>query len=234
MAAKRSTRKKTTAKKAPRKKAPRKAAAAKKAPAKRSTAKKAAKKKVGTRKPCTRKKAPRKRREPVYKPEIRTEIVDWISEGRTLREYCRQAGKPNFVTVYRWLDADEDFRQRFARARDIGEDVIAQECLEIAEDGSNDWMERTGKTGECLGYQVQGEHVQRSKLRIWTRLELLKRWNPKKYGERVSVDQRTEAKVEHSGEVAGPPVPDPATFAAHLAEVARMASAAAGEDDENA
>lgn len=107
------------------------------------------------------------------------EIVEWISNGKPLREFCRIEGNPAFRTVYDWLEKDEAFSARFARARESGEDVIAQECLEIADDARNDWMET--KQGKVL----DSEHVQRSRLRIDTRLKLLSKWNPKKYGDKV-------------------------------------------------
>lgn len=119
--------------------------------------------------------------------DIANELVAWIGEGKTLREYCRQAGKPAYVTVYAWQKKDEAFAERIACARESGEDQIAQECLEIADDGSNDWQE--GR----FGPQVNAEVVNRSKLRIDTRLKLLAKWNPKKYGDKV--------QTEHSGEV---------------------------------
>jgi hypothetical protein len=48
------------------------------------------------------------------------------------------------------------------------------------------------------GPRLNAEHVQRSKLRIETRLKLLAKWNPKKYGERVAVagDADSPLKVD--------------------------------------
>lgn len=37
------------------------------------------------------------------------------------------------------------------------------------------------------------EHVQRSKLRIETRLKLLAKWNPKKWGEKVDLNHGGQA-----------------------------------------
>lgn len=54
--------------------------------------------------------------------------------------------------------------------------------LEIADDASNDWMERTGKDGESIGWQLNGEHVNRSKLRIDTRKWVMERMAPKRFG----------------------------------------------------
>ena len=98
--------------------------------------------------------------------------------GEDARDFCRQDGAPAFRTVYDWLDKDREFSARFARAREAGEDVIAQECLEIADDGTNDYMTIT-KGDET--YNVEDREVtSRSKLRVETRLKLLAKWNPKK------------------------------------------------------
>jgi hypothetical protein len=143
------------------------------------------------------KKATKKRTQPAKKmgrpPEqvpqdIANEICAWIAAGETLRDYCRQEGKPAWQTVYGWLDKDEDFRKRFAYARELGEEAIAQECFAIADDGQNDWMEKHDKDGALVGWQINGEHVSRSKLRIETRLKLLAKFNPKKWGEKVDVN----------------------------------------------
>lgn len=129
--------------------------------------------------------------------ELATEICDWISEGKTLREFCRQPGKPGYNTVYRWIDAnlefvdDLGFTRQFANAMEtarlVGAHYISEECVEIADDATNDWIARTNpKSGETE-MVFDKEHVQRSKLRIETRLKLLAKWHPKVYGEKVDV-----------------------------------------------
>ena len=47
-------------------------------------------------------------------------------------------------------------------------------------------MERRGKDGESAGWELNGDHVQRSRLRIDTRLKLLAKWNPRKYGDKLA------------------------------------------------
>jgi hypothetical protein len=123
-----------------------------------------------------------------YNPQILDEICAWIAEGKTLREFCRKEGKPSYAAVYDWQERDQEFATRFARAREIGEDVIAQECIEIADNGANDWMETK------FGPQVNQEHIQRSRLRVDARLKLLAKWNPKKYGERI--DHNVSGTIE--------------------------------------
>lgn len=105
------------------------------------------------------------------------EIIAWISAGKTLREWCRQEGNPSFGTVYAWMEKDENFAERFARAREIGHDVIAEQCFEIADE-----MPPTNDEGK-----TDSGYVAWQKNRIWTRTQLLAKWNPKKYGDKVDL-----------------------------------------------
>lgn len=121
------------------------------------------------------------------KLRAQAEICVQIAEGTPLREICRQEGMPKWRTVYDWINADPEFAARMERARVLGYDAIAEDTLDIADDGSNDWMIRHGKDGE-KEWVLNGEHVQRSKLRIDTRLKLLAKWHPKKYGEKLTAE----------------------------------------------
>ncbi len=121
-----------------------------------------------------------------YTPEIVDEIVERLSKGEPLRQICRDEHMPSWDAVYDWEKKYPDLRQRIACARERGEDAIAQECLEIADKATNDWMEANGQ--DDVGYKLNGEHIQRSKLRIETRLKLLAKWNPRKWGEKVDLN----------------------------------------------
>jgi hypothetical protein len=101
---------------------------------------------------------------------------------------------PAWRTIYDWMNKDDGLGDAsvglsaaIACARDVGYDKMAEECLEIADDGSNDWMEKLDKSGQPVGWLLNGDHVQRSKLRIETRLKLLAKFNPKRYGDKVLV-----------------------------------------------
>jgi len=93
------------------------------------------------------------------------------------------------------MGKDAELNDAIARAREDGEDKIAADCLEIADNATNDYMTKQDGEG-AAAYALNGEHIQRSKLRIETRLKLLAKWNPKKYGERAS--------LEHTGPSGGP------------------------------
>ena len=116
-----------------------------------------------------------------YSPEKAKNIIEQLSDGVPLRVICRQEGMPAWRTVYDWIAKDEELSAHIARARDLGFDAIAEECLDIADDVSGDYV----KNGETMAYNA--EHVQRSKLRIETRLKLLAKWNPKKYGDKLDL-----------------------------------------------
>ena len=70
---------------------------------------------------------------------------------------------------------------------------MADEMLEIADDGSNDWMLR--KDGDKEFYVLNGEHVQRSRLRLDTRKWLLSKALPKVYGDKLAVHSNAERPV---------------------------------------
>jgi len=122
----------------------------------------------------------------LWTPEIGKEICDRLSTGETLAQICRDEGMPAVRTVSDWKTAHPEFSASFARAREDGFDAIAADCLVIADDGSNDYVTKKTSAGE--EYEaVDAEHIQRSKLRVDTRLKLLAKWDPKRYGDRVAL-----------------------------------------------
>lgn len=108
-----------------------------------------------------------------------------LAEGMSLREVCRQKGMPSHGTVLNWRMAHDDFADQYARAREIGYEIMADEILEIADDGRNDWMERQlGEDGPTF-FAPNHEHISRSRLRSDTRKWLLSKCLPKVYGDKV-------------------------------------------------
>ena len=90
--------------------------------------------------------------------------------------------------MFRWLYRHPEFRDRYAYAKEISAYAIEEEAYEIADDGRNDWMEVNDKDGECVGYRVNGEHVQRSRLRVDTRKWFMERIAAKRFGNKVDVN----------------------------------------------
>jgi hypothetical protein len=122
-----------------------------------------------------------------YTPETAAAICDRLSEGLSLREVCGDEAMPAMSTVFRWLADQAGFREQYARAREAQADYFAEEILEIADDGSNDWMDRAIGNGRVITVPDH-EHISRSKLRVDARKWLMAKLAPKKYGERVAAE----------------------------------------------
>lgn len=134
----------------------------------------------------------------VYTVELADKILVELASGRTLREVCSMDGMPPESTVRSWvLDDREGFQKRYASAREIGYQSMADEILEIADDGRNDWMERQNGAGESIE-AVNHEHISRSRLRFDARRWLLSKALPKVYGDKLDIDQKTTHEVGNS------------------------------------
>jgi hypothetical protein len=120
-----------------------------------------------------------------WTPEIEAEIFERLANAEPLADICEDDWLPSARTVYRRLKDDEPFRQRYAHAREMQADTIFDEILQIADDARNDWMERKG--AEDKGWTENGEHIQRSRLRIDARKWMAGKLRPKVYGDKLEV-----------------------------------------------
>lgn len=111
-----------------------------------------------------------------------------IAEGESARGICRDDDMPSLVTVFAWLDKHPEFLSQYNRAREMQADSLVEEALEIVDDGRNDWMERLDKNNQPLGWIVNGEAVQRSRLRADHRRWWAAKLQPKKYAEKQAVE----------------------------------------------
>jgi hypothetical protein len=66
-------------------------------------------------------------------------------------------------------------------------EIMADEILEIADDGTNDWMERQQRNGS-IETVTNKDHLERSRQRIDARKWLLSKALPKKYGDKQTID----------------------------------------------
>lgn len=119
-------------------------------------------------------------------------ICERLAMGESMRSICRDESMPAMSTVFKWLRENEEFSQQYARAKEESADALFEDLLEIADDGSNDWMERNNADGSNGGWAVNGEHIQRSRLRIDARKWAMSKLKPKKYGEKIQVGGDTD------------------------------------------
>jgi len=120
-----------------------------------------------------------------YSKAIAEKICIGLSEGLSLRSICLSEKFPDKSTVLRWLFDDRytEFRDQYTKARQVQAELFAEEMVDIADDGTNDWMERNGDDNE--GWQQNGEAIARSRLRVDTRKWVASRLLPKVYGANV-------------------------------------------------
>lgn len=122
-----------------------------------------------------------------YTPEIAEAICEHIANGRSLVTYCKE-NDVSYVTVMRWLNAKEEFRNNYTRAREDQANFLAEEILRISDDGLNDTY--TDREGNVV---VNQDVIARSRLRVDSRKWYASKMLPKKYGEKI--------QTEHSGEM---------------------------------
>jgi hypothetical protein len=92
---------------------------------------------------------------------------------------------PNKGKFFYWLAADKTLADQYAKAREAQAEFMADEIMNIADDGTNDWMEQKAPDGMTAGYKFNGEAVSRSRLRVDARKWVASKLLPKKYGEKI-------------------------------------------------
>jgi hypothetical protein len=133
-----------------------------------------------------------------YTPEIAIHICNQLSEGIPLREICRQEGMPAWQTIYDWMYRDEDLSRAIARAREIGYDKMAEECLWIADNlhiGTKKVYSSGAEEGEDSMTVTEEDMLGHRKLQIETRLKLLAKFNPKRYGDYKAPEEKIDPTV---------------------------------------
>lgn len=122
-----------------------------------------------------------------FTPALADNICERLVEGESLRAICRDKGMPSAGTVCRWLGVNDEFREQYTRARVMQAEMLADETVDIADNSTNDYMKRKGKDGQ-EHIQLNGENVQRSRLRVDARKWYASKLAPKKYGDKSSVE----------------------------------------------
>ena len=145
--------------------------------------------------------AEKRGRPTLYTEELAAEICERLAKGESLRSICRADHMPDERRARDWArNPEHPFSPQYALARDAGLDAMGEEILEISDNEVRDWRSVKDDKGNVTGVQVDGEHIQRSRLRVDTRKWYLSKLAPKRYGDRLA--------MEHSGPEGGDiPIP---------------------------
>lgn len=98
------------------------------------------------------------------------DICSRLAEGKSLRSICREMDLKESTVRY-WLAKDEAAFAHSARARELGCDSLADECLEIADDNALKPDER--------------------RIKIDTRIRLIGKWS-QRYSDKLAITNKTE------------------------------------------
>lgn len=113
-----------------------------------------------------------------------------LTNGESLRTICRDEDMPGVVTVFSWMRRYPEFEKLYTRALQHRVETHVEEIIEIADDGTNDFVEKVRDDGSTY-IVADHEHIQRSRLRVDTRKWIASKLKPRKYGEKIT--------QEHSG-----------------------------------
>lgn len=102
-----------------------------------------------------------------------------LSSGKPLlKVLAEDKTLPSAVTFYDWINGDESFSRAYEKLREIGADALATECLAIADRHCETMVD-----------------VQHRRLMVDTRLRLLAKWQPKKYGDKLELSGSVETTL---------------------------------------
>lgn len=125
-----------------------------------------------------------------FTKELADIICEEIALGNSLRSVCRRDDMPCMASVFKWLRENPSFTEQYEKACAERTEAMAEDTLDIADNGNNDWM--ATHSGDNEAWKVNGEAIQRSRLRVDTRKWLMSKMKPKKYGDRI--DMTTNGK----------------------------------------
>lgn len=121
----------------------------------------------------------------IYTPAIAATIIAGLSRGIPLTVICSEPGMPCDDTVRNWAEKDEAFGRAIARARDTGFDLIALDALRIADSPAEGKRIKRSEDGT---EEVIEDMLGHRKLQVETRLKLLAKWDPRRYGDKTTTE----------------------------------------------
>ena len=124
-----------------------------------------------------------------FTEEIFTEICERMSEGKTLREICKDPDMPNRATVLRWVKHDDGRKRQYEFARQAQCDFWADVIVELSRDRTNDII--TDKDGKASANHAA---VQRDRLICDNYKFLMGKLHPGRYGDKTQIELPQPAK----------------------------------------
>ena len=115
-------------------------------------------------------------------PELVRDFLQHVAEGKSVVSFCDERGCSR-TQFYPWMKDDPELAEQFARAREIGCEVIEDEMLEIADTPTLIPVVQ----GDKVLLLPHPDDVAHRKLQLWMREKKLTWFRPDKYGTKVGI-----------------------------------------------
>jgi hypothetical protein len=138
----------------------------------------------------------------IYAESLGLEICEVVAKSTCgLRKLCAAYPHwPDASLILEWANSDDAFGQRYARAKMLQIQLLADDIIDISADGAHDTITKVDKHGNS--YQsCDHEWLGRSRLRVDSAKWLASKLLPKIYGEKLQIetvkDDSLSKAIEH-------------------------------------
>lgn len=125
-----------------------------------------------------------------YKPEeideIFETIISEIIAGRSLKSILRDEDMPAVTTFFQWVDSNEDKKNQYARAMELRAEIK----FESIQDDYSEEPQRDPESG-----RIDSAWVALQRLKIDAKKWELSKLMPKKYGDRLELENKLSGSV---------------------------------------
>ena len=137
-------------------------------------------------------------------------ICERLADGESLRAICSSDNMPRRSTVFRWLAADEQFRDQYAHACEMRQEELFDQIIDIADTP----LMGTKSVSKPTGLEItEADMIEHRRLQVDVRKWVLSKMAPKKYGNQAEnaggsaedVAAQVRALVAAAGAVTGAP-----------------------------
>lgn len=128
-----------------------------------------------------------------YTEALGDSICEHIAGGKSLVSWCNPEGRANYTTVMRWLQNFEEFRNKYARAREAQADFLAEEIVNIADTPLKGVKTKTNEKGEVE--TTEGDMIEHRRLQVDARKWYASKLAPKKYGDKTETTHKGSVGV---------------------------------------
>ena len=120
----------------------------------------------------------------LYDEKIAKEICDTVASSTLgLRKLCKIHNWPDVDTIFQWRYKNPEFADQYDKAKAHQAGLLAEEIIDIADDGLNDTY--VNDDGKVI---TDSDVIQRSRLRVDARKWVAARLLPKVYGDKQQVE----------------------------------------------